>query len=124
MTTLELPPLAVADNIRDPSGHYQAASYWRDSVEARERILLERIAANDNTIYWIGELLAVMHADGGHYLSAHGVEKAIGDAMDKYHAMWKRIAELERLALELRWNYTIENCEAIDDAIDAARRKE
>lgn len=78
-------------------------------LEARERILvshadglqrqltaaLARIAANDNALSWIGGLLAVMHADGGHYLAKHGMEKSIGDAMDKYHAMHQRIAELE-----------------------------
>lgn len=33
---------------------------------------------------------------GGNVLAKHGMEKSIGDAMDKYHAMHSRVAELEK----------------------------
>ena len=30
-------------------------------------------------------VLAVIHRDGGHYVDAHGVEKAVSDAVDKFY---------------------------------------
>lgn len=36
----------------------------------------------NNAGYWLGELLAVIHRDGGHYQSQHGTEKAVRDAID------------------------------------------
>jgi len=127
MTTPELPPLpkvqpVLMDDmelgiIPDEFRHYRSVS------EARERILLARVAANDDALSWVGELMAVMHADGGHYLAKHGMEKAIGDAMDKYHAMHRRIAELEAA---LKWIATVnamdyEYVRVARAAIDAAR---
>src|SRR4051812_12214021 len=35
--------------------------------------------------HWLGELLAVIHCDGGHYQAQHGDEKAVKDAIDKWN---------------------------------------
>ncbi|MFN8681249.1 hypothetical protein ACDP63_08860 [Paracoccus sp. P2] len=37
-------------------------------------------AARDANAKWLGELLAVIHRDGGHYQSQHGDEKAVDEA--------------------------------------------
>ena len=99
MITPELPPLPnpPLEYRHEGCTYIDRESFleWHDQHSARERILLARVAANDDALSWIGELMAVMHADGGHYLAKHGMEKAIGDAMDKYHAMRRRIAELQ-----------------------------
>ena len=100
MTTTELPPLPnpPLEYRHEGCTYIDRESFleWHDQHSARERILIARVAANDDALSWIGELMAVMHADGGHYLAKHGMEKAIGDAMDKYHAMHSRVAELEK----------------------------
>ena len=41
----------------------------------------------------LGELLAVLHADGGHYQYEHGTEKAVADAITKYYELVKQLAE-------------------------------
>lgn len=60
--------------------------------EARGRALEQTQA---EAARWFGEVMAVMHADGGHYLAKHGPEKAANDAVDKYHGLWTRIHQLE-----------------------------
>lgn len=42
----------------------------------------------------LGNLLAVIHRDGGHYLAEHGLEKAVEDAMAKWAEMRKALDEL------------------------------
>ena len=37
-----------------------------------------------NADFWLGELLAVIHGDGGHYRAEHGNEKATKDALAKW----------------------------------------
>lgn len=39
----------------------------------------------------LGNLLAIIHRDGGHYMSKHGVKKAIEDA----HTIWAGLIDLE-----------------------------
>lgn len=41
----------------------------------------------DANAKWLGELLAVIHRDGGHYQSQHGDEKAV----DESHRIWARL---------------------------------
>ncbi|MBZ9807641.1 hypothetical protein [Mesorhizobium sp. ESP-6-2] len=36
---------------------------------------------------WLGEVLAVIHRDGGHYQALHGDEKAVADAMEAVAAL-------------------------------------
>lgn len=42
---------------------------------------------NDTAEHWLGELLAVIHRDGGHYAEQHGYHKATLDAMRIVHGM-------------------------------------
>ena len=121
MITPELPPLPnpPLEYRHEGCTYIDRESFleWHDQHSARERILHARVAANDDALSWVGELLAVMHADGGHYLAKHGMEKSIGDAMDKYHAMHRRIAELEAAIEELHGYHA----RMMDAVLDAAR---
>lgn len=65
---------------------------YRSAVEARERAIEQTLG---EPARWFGEVMAVMHADGGHYLAKHGPEKAANDAVEKYHGLWTRIHQLE-----------------------------
>ncbi len=48
----------------------------------------------------LGELLAILHRDGGHYQSDHGTEKAVTDAISNYYSL---TARNEEMAGDLRW---------------------
>jgi predicted transglutaminase-like cysteine proteinase len=53
----------------------------------------------DKEVPKISELLAILHGDGGHYQSEHGLDKAIEDAIKLIHTKWvtnERINELVR----------------------------
>jgi hypothetical protein len=52
----------------------------------------QRIAELEPSAKWFGEVMAMLHGDGGHYLAKHGAEKAALDAVAKYHAL---VAERE-----------------------------
>ena len=41
----------------------------------------------------LGELLAVLHADGGHYQYEHGTEKAVEDSITKHYELTRQLAE-------------------------------
>lgn len=40
---------------------------------------------NRTAEHWLGELLAIVHCDGGHYQARHGTEKAVADAIEKWN---------------------------------------
>ena len=46
-----------------------------------------RIAELEPAAKWFGEVMAIMHGDGGHYVTKHGPEKSALDAVAKYHAL-------------------------------------
>jgi hypothetical protein len=47
----------------------------------------------------LGELLAILHGDGGHYETEHGTDKAVADALIKHYA---RIVKADKENEELR----------------------
>lgn len=49
----------------------------------------------------LGELLAVLHADGGHYQYEHGTEKAVEDSITKHYERVKQLAEYKELLSNL-----------------------
>lgn len=55
----------------------------------------------DEAMHHLGELLAVMHGDGGHYQEYHGTEKAIKDALGLLHKKWRHTAERDALKAEV-----------------------
>jgi hypothetical protein len=66
----------------------------------------------------LGELLAVIHRDGGHYIEEHGLTKAFLDAKSKYINMF---AEREDLKNEL--DYMQEELNALSKSIDLVCNK-
>jgi hypothetical protein len=52
--------------------------------------------------YWLGDLLAVIHGDGGHYQEKHGTEQAAQDALGK---IFRERKELDRVQWELEELY-------------------
>lgn len=51
-----------------------------------------------NHEHLLGELLAVMHGDGGHYVNDYGWEKATQDALREWY---RRGYEIDRLQMQL-----------------------
>jgi hypothetical protein len=65
---------------------FKATVRW-DAVMAAEITKLER---------HLGNLLAIVHSDGGHYAAEHGIEKAVADAPDAIYARNSGLAADER----------------------------
>lgn len=55
---------------------------------------IESLKAQTVNMY-LGNLLAVIHRDGGQYQSEHGTERAVSDALKKIPRMQGRLNELE-----------------------------
>lgn len=55
-----------------------------DAVEKERDELRARVKELDLNL---GNILAVIHGDGGHYYVRHGAEKATRDAIDRYYKM-------------------------------------
>lgn len=56
----------------------------------------------------LGELLAVLHADGGHYQYEHGTEKAVEDSITKHYELKRQLAELTEWNNQIgRTNYEL-----------------
>lgn len=64
--------LEEATRLRDGAAVREWAHLARESYEARTRL---------------GDLLAVIHRDGGHYQEKHGTAKAVEDAIALWHAL-------------------------------------
>lgn len=45
------------------------------------------VVGPDGAKYWLGELLAVIHRDGGHYLAKHGTEKSVKAALEEINRL-------------------------------------
>ena len=88
MTRLPLPePLGTR-----PYPFDEEAIYTADQMRAYSD------AENAALLTNLGNLLAILHGDGGHYENKHGTDKAVADAIDKFH---ERIvqADAEQFAL-------------------------
>ncbi len=82
----------MADSVRGPDGS--------DSSEVLCGTAPKRDAWRGGGSYeasMLRDLLAVIHRDGGHYVEAHGMDKAIEDAHAKVIARTHALAELVRL---------------------------
>ena len=67
---------------------------WYNGDGARlERERDELTRQHEAYVKMLGELLAVLHADGGHYQYEHGTEKAVADAITKYYELVKQLDE-------------------------------
>jgi hypothetical protein len=59
--------------------HHCGTSAW-DVIERQQR-----------ECKWFGEVMAVMHRDGGHYLGEHGPEKTAKDALTRWYEMKREL---------------------------------
>ncbi len=75
--------LSENDNRNLRAGAKKHQKRARQNWQAKLAMKRERDAATK----WFGEVMAIMHADGGHYLAKHGAEKAALDAVTKYHEL-------------------------------------
>lgn len=87
----------------------------RDQLRAD---LAAAVARRDECASKLGNLLAVIHRDGGHYESEHGTEKACADAELAVHVQ-RGIADGYHDALKI-WRQRAEQSEARLAAIDGA----
>lgn len=63
-----------------------------DCKVCRLRELVRSLRAEQQELEQLcGNLLAVIHGDGGHYIDEHGWEQAINDAIDKYNLLRSRM---------------------------------
>ena len=61
---------------------YQLCKHGKQDGEPCEECA--KICA-ENKAYWFGQIMAILHGDGGHYLAKYGPEKATKDAINKYN---------------------------------------
>lgn len=73
---------------------------WYTTADARRDA--EKQASTDRgAALKLGNLLAVIHRDGGHYESEHGTDKAVADAMQRIRATHGVADELAMLVRRL-----------------------
>ena len=99
----------------DPGGKWYAKDeadarirHFQDEALCAEEAAMthaQRIAELEPSAKWFGEVMAILHGDGGHYVAKHGAEKAALDAVAKYHALH---AELERLRQAGMWQAAVQ----------------
>jgi len=80
-----------------PECHPTAESLMRENVEldlelGRER---ERNRRLENADRLLGELLAVIHGDGGHHRRKHGDDESVKAALDRFYKLREDLDELQ-----------------------------
>ena len=78
---------------------------YYDDYEAAECKIAEQEVRIKELDQSLGNLLAIIHGDGGHYYAKHGAKKAVNDAHAKYCGMLVRIDELASLLQVARDQY-------------------
>ena len=71
---------------------WEEVTYWRWHIVMRR--LLADLTQINHADDGLGNLLAVLHGDGGHHQGQYGTEKAVKDAMVQHYARLKEIARL------------------------------
>ena len=65
---------------------------WESGLADAALAAQEKVKANNQCV---GDLLAVIHGDGGHYLAEHGLEKACKDAEKEVVSLRMSVSALE-----------------------------
>lgn len=73
--------------------HQREANEWKTDEELAEQLRIER-AAREAAEY-MGNLLAIVHRDGGHYVDEHGTVKATDDAINIINDLRQRAESAE-----------------------------
>lgn len=77
--------------------HRGALRYCNSSMRDAYSDETNRATAAESIATLFGELMAVMHADGGHYLAEHGPRKSADDAIAKYYRLTAAESEVAAL---------------------------
>lgn len=62
---------------------------------------------NNTPDYWLGELLAIIHRDGGHYRAEHPLPQATFDAINKHLNLRCQVSDLEAEVARLKYQLGI-----------------
>ncbi len=80
----EQPEVSLADRLRaHASIHDDSTSPYDDEQALWAKDLREAADAIEHSNRHLGDLLAVIHRDGGNYQAEHGTAKAVEDAIEK-----------------------------------------
>ena len=71
-----------SDTERWKNVYKRMRKHYGDALLEKMIEIAELEEANEQLSAESGELLAVIHRDGGHYLTEHGLEKAVRDAIE------------------------------------------
>ena len=74
---------------------------WYTTADARRDAEMQAAITDRDASRKLGNLLAVIHRDGGHYQDAHGTDKAIADAEQRIRATHGAADELAMLVRRL-----------------------
>jgi hypothetical protein len=119
---------------RDRDKAREEAAKWESSFDAMERAGAEQARRADENREWalkaererdearreLGEILAVIHRDGGHYTGEHGISKSVADA----HATWADVVRERDKAREDATNYFAKIGELQDELKEAREELE
>lgn len=77
------------------------------SLLLKDKTEIEQLRAENA---FLGEMLAVIHRDGGHYQATHGSAKAVEDAITKWYKLATENAELQRRMGLMREHMSHKQC--------------
>ena len=80
----------------------KANAAWHVEIDAVTQDRDGWMASHAQLFRKIGNLLAVIHRDGGHYQSEHGLDKAIADAQDRICDTRAGLGAADELAMLVR----------------------
>ena len=95
----ELSERCPADCLSHQSNHYKTVM---NKLKDENETLREERHERSNIF---GELLSVIHRDGGQYLITHGFEKATIDALDKFHKLTYNKLEPQKSFIDIKYEH-------------------
>lgn len=98
----------------------------RKSLELYEKVKAKMNKKKEDlniTAQWFGEVMAVLHRDGGHYLSKHGPEKAAKDAIKNYYQLVTDLDRAQYLLLQVSNDKQIYTWTEVQEIIKKVRHE-
>ena len=102
-------------------------SPFKDNLTEEIESLRQQLAAAKETDLLLRNLLCVIHRDGGHHITAHGLDQSVQDAMEVFYnlrdlpeQLAAALAACEERAKALRWYMpmmSIEHQDRINDIL-------
>lgn len=85
----------ISDKVRCTLDNYNIVVLNKDELveyqQQHKNVIFKRLEPDYE--YFLGELLAIIHRDGGHYQGEYGTKKAVEDAIDIVYHMHLLIDE-------------------------------